>query len=126
MKPSPQAVEASPRWTTRTRTTPIFKDEGDLLKEGEADLRARIMTSQMFAQVLLKGYHALRSYGVDFMALREWKENAILDEARKLKPVPASEKIIHYLCRLENAISAAIRRKQIKTIVDNTAPPEGT
>jgi hypothetical protein len=82
------------------------------------------MTSQMFAQVLLKGYHALRSYGVDFMALREWKENGILDEARKLKPVPASEKIIAYLCRLENAISAAIRRKGFKTIVDNTTPPE--
>lgn len=101
-----------------------MKDEGDLLKESAADLRARIMTSQMFAQVLLKGYSALRSYGVDFMSLREWKENAILDEARKLKPVPGAELIIAYLCRLENAISAAIRRKQLKTIVDNTRPPE--
>ena len=82
------------------------------------------MTSQMFAQVLLKGYQALRSYGVDFMSLREWQENGILDEARKLKPQPASEKIIAYLCRLENAIRAAVQRKQIKTIVDNTNPPE--
>jgi hypothetical protein len=82
------------------------------------------MNAQMFSQVLLKGYHALRSYGVDMMALREWGEMGILDEARKLKPQAGAEKIIAYLCRLENAISAAIRRKQIKTIVDNTTPPE--
>ena len=82
------------------------------------------MTSQMFAQTLLKGYHALRSHGVDFMSLREWKDNGVLDAARKLKPIPGSELIINYLCRLENAISAAIRRKQLKTIVDNTTPPE--
>ncbi|MGV1835221.1 hypothetical protein ACQZ6C_10705 [Rhizobium rhizogenes] len=78
----------------------------------------------MFAQVLLKAYHALRSYGVDMMSLREWGEVDTLDEARKLKPQAGAEKIIAYLCRLENAISAAIRRKQIKTIVDNTTPPE--
>lgn len=82
------------------------------------------MTSQMFGQVLLKGYSALRSYGVDFMKLPEWSDNAVLDEARKLKPHKGAEKIINYLIRLENAISAAIRRTQIKAIVDNTKPPQ--
>ena len=71
--------------------------------------------------MVLAGYQALRSYGVDFMSLREWKDVDEIDEARKLKPQAAVHKIIAYCTRLENAIKAAIRRKQtIRLHTDNT------
>lgn len=99
----------------------MFKDEEELLRETEADLRARIMTSQFLARVLLQGYAALKSYGVDFMSLREWKENAILDNAWRLKPQAAQERIFQYLARVEHAIKAAVNRKtNIKKVVDNS------
>lgn len=55
------------------------------------------------------------------MSLREWKENGVLDEARKLKPQAMSEKTVAYLMRIRNAITAAINRKvNISLHTDNT------
>lgn len=83
------------------------------------------MSYQMFAQVMLKGYTALKSYGVDFQSLPEWKDTTDLDEARRLKPIPGQELTMKYLCRLENAIQAAINRRQnIRLHTDNTTPPK--
>lgn len=87
------------------------------------DLRARLTTAEMTVGVLFHAYDALRSYGVDFKTLREWKENEVLDEARKLKPQAMSEKVVAYLQRLRNAITAAVNRKvNIKLHTDNTPP----
>lgn len=77
----------------------------------------------MFAQVLLTGYNALRSYSVDFMKLWEWEDDGerVFDQARKLQPKPGNELLMKYLCGLENAIKAAIRRSTgISKVIDNT------
>jgi hypothetical protein len=97
-----------------------LKDEEDYLKENAGELRSRLMSYQFFAQVLLKGYAALLNYGVNFMDLPEWKDDEALNEARKLKPEKGSEKIVSWLTRLENAIAAAVRRKQFRV---NNQPP---
>lgn len=94
-----------------------MNEEKDYVKEDRQDLVARLMGAQAMAQFLLRAYTAFRSYGVDFMHLPEWKDTTALDEARKLKPHVAQGKIMAYFTRLENALSAAIRRKQFKLSV---------
>lgn len=91
-----------------------LKDEEDYSKADRQDLVARLMHAQIFGQFLLKGYQALRSYGVDFMRLPEWQDQTELEEAAKLKPHAAQSRIVAYFVRLENALRAAIRRKQFK------------
>lgn len=86
------------------------------------------MTAEMFAQVLLQGYHALRSYRVDFMKLWEWEDDSkLIDEARRLQAKPGAELLMRYLMGLENAIKAAVRRTtQLHKVIDNTTKTEPT
>jgi hypothetical protein len=96
-------------------------DKPLLTHDDELDLRARVTVAHYFAHVLLQGYNALRSHGVDFMRLREWKENSILEEAWKLKPTAAQSHIMGYLERLSHAITAAVKRKQnVRLVQDNS------
>jgi hypothetical protein len=88
-------------------------DETDYAKQDRQDLVARLMSAQAAVQFLLRAYHAFRSYGVDFMKLPEWNMEALRD-AHKLKPHQAQPRVIAFWTRLENALSAAIRRKQFK------------
>lgn len=99
-----------------------LNDEVDLNKEDRQDLIARIMSAQAMGRFLLSGYHALRSYGVDFMKLPEWLDQSPLEEAARLKPHAAQWAILNYFTRLENALKAAIRRKGFKVHLGK--PPE--
>ncbi|WP_269929960.1 hypothetical protein [Aminobacter sp. HY435] len=91
-----------------------LKDEVDFVKEDRQDLVARLMGAQAMGHFLLNAYSALRSYGVDFMKLPEWQDQKELEDAAKLKPHAAQWKVLNYTTRLENALKAAIRRKQFK------------
>lgn len=91
-----------------------YKDEGDYEREDKQDLTARLMGAQMLSQFLMRAYTILRSYGVDFMKLPEWTNQNELDEAMKLKPHAAQHKIGHYFQKLNNALTAAVRRASFK------------
>lgn len=96
-------------------------DEVNYSAAQKEDLIARLMSAQMYGHFLLKAYNALLSYEVNYKTLRVYQEMAdVSDKARKLKPVAAQELLINFFTRLENDLSAAIRRKSLKTIVDNT------
>lgn len=74
--------------------------------------------------MVIAGYHALRSYGVDFMALPEYSQLGELEEAKKLKPKHMAEATVNFCNRLRNAITAAVNRKtNIKLHTDNTIKP---
>lgn len=76
---------------------------------------------QMYAQFLHKAFNAIVSYGVNYKKLRVYAEmGEVADQARKLKPVAGQELLINFFSRLENDLSAAVRRSQLTTIVDNT------
>lgn len=102
----------------------MLKDNGDWEKESNEDIRARVGTYMAFTQVLLKAYHALKNYGVDFQALPEWKDDKTLDEARKLKPIPGQQIVVSWITRLDHAISAAIRRKQLRGLNGGLPPKD--
>jgi hypothetical protein len=91
------------------------------------DLEARLHGAEAFSRALLAGYHALRSYGVDFMSLPEWKQMDELEDAKRLKPKHMAEKVVNFCSRLQNAIKAAINRKQnIRLHTDNTKGSDPT
>ncbi|MDG4856412.1 hypothetical protein [Mesorhizobium sp. WSM4982] len=91
-----------------------LNDEIDYIKLEKEDLVARLMGAQMLTRFVLRGYSAQVSYGVNFMDLPEWKDMAALEEAYKLRPYAAQWKVVAWMERLDNALSAAIRRKQFK------------
>lgn len=79
------------------------------------------MTFQMYGQFLHKAYTALLSYGVNYKTLRVYAEmHEVASKAAKLKPTAGQELLINFFTRLENDLDAAVRRKSIKPIVDNT------
>jgi len=82
---------------------------------------------RMYGQVQHTAYDALLSYGVNYKTLPEYKQMAtVAERSTQLKPGPAQEYIIAFLSRLENAIKAAIRRKQAFTVVVDNTPPSPT
>lgn len=89
-----------------------LKQEVDLIQEEKQDLLARLMGAQAMGRFLLRAYHAFKNYSVDFLTLPEWLNNEQLDRARKMRPHAAQHHIIDYFMKLENALTAAIRRKQ--------------
>jgi hypothetical protein len=94
-----------------------LNDEIDYANADRADLVARLMGAQMMARFVLRGYNAKKNYDVDFMALPEWLDMAALDEAYKLRPYAAQWKVVAWMERLDNALSAAIQRKKMSLVV---------
>lgn len=100
-----------------------LKDEVDYVKEDREDLVARLTSAQAFGNFLLKAYDALLHYGINYKLLPEWVNgNATLDDARKLKPHAAQWTIINWIVTMENALKAAIRRKQF--VLHDNKPPK--
>lgn len=97
-----------------------LQDEVDYTAQTREDLIARLMANQAATQAILKGYVALRSYGVDMMKLPEWLDMSLIEKAHRLKPVNALPMMIEWAARLEHAISAAKSRKTFSVAVDNT------
>jgi hypothetical protein len=91
-------------------------DEIDYNTADRRDLIARLMGAQMMARFVLRGYTAQVSYGVNFMDLPEWKDMEQLDEAYKLRPHSAQLKVVAWMERLDHALTAAIRRKQMQLV----------
>lgn len=84
----------------------------------EAVLLARLVSAQALNQFLLNAHMALKAHGVDFMSLPEWQDQTEIDEALTLKnPMRAQDRIVSYIGRMENALSAAVRRKQMRLTV---------
>lgn len=100
-----------------------LKDETNYVDEDRQDLVSRLMSAQALDQFLFSAYDALKHYGVDFKSLPEW-EWAVGEwqEARRLKPHRAQEKIIASIMRLDHALKAAVKRKQFKLL--NMKEPE--
>lgn len=89
-------------------------DAIDHTKLEKEDLVARLMGAQMLARFILRGYSAKVSYDVDFMKLPEWQNMQDLEETYKLRPYAAQWKIAAWIGRLDRALDAAIRRRQMQ------------
>lgn len=102
-----------------------LKDEKDYVSEDRQDLVARLMGAQALGNFLLRAFDALLNYGVNFKKLTEWTEaQAEWDEAAKLKPHRAQERIIHSILKLESGLRAAVRRKQFSLLNKPDVPPK--
>lgn len=85
-------------------------------KEDREDLHARLLGAQALGHFLLRAYEAYRTHRVDFMALPEWSNKTMLEEAKTLRPHHAQSKIVLWFERLENALTAALRRKSMRLL----------
>lgn len=86
------------------------------MKEAKEDLVVRLLHAQLMGHFLLFAYDTLRSYSVNFKDLPEWKDMKTLDDARRLKPQAAHALVTGWFEKLENALRAAIRRKQFRDV----------
>lgn len=74
----------------------------------------RLTLAQAWVAFLHKAYDALLFHGVNYRTLKDYANSTELDDANKLPITQARDKIVMWLRRLENSISAAVRRKNFK------------
>ncbi len=82
----------------------------------------RLTLAQAWVGFLNFAYDALLHHGVNYRNLREYKESTELDDAQKLPMTEGRNKITQWLERLQNSISAAIRRKSFKVVPKDPEP----
>ena len=86
------------------------------LREQVEEQGIRLTLAQAWQGLMLKAYDALLNYGVNYRSLPEYEQDQTLDESMDLPISKARNNIIGWLGRLENAISAAVRRKTFRLV----------
>jgi hypothetical protein len=79
-------------------------------------LQVRLVLAQGFVGLLQKAYDALLHYGVNFRDLPEYKDDKVLEDASKMEVTEGRNIIVTWMGKVESAISAAVRRKQFRTV----------
>jgi hypothetical protein len=76
----------------------------------------RLTLAQAWAKLLMYAYDALLHHGVNYRQLPEYKDTSALDVALddKTSMEQGRGKVMGYLERLTNGITAAVRRKGMK------------
>lgn len=99
-----------------------MNDELDYVTQERQDLVSRLMGAQALSLFLLRAFDAFVAYGVNFKSLPEWQDQTDLDTARTLKATAAQGLIMTYMARLEHALAAAVRRRQM--VLQNKRPDD--
>lgn len=102
----------------------MLHNELDYEKANREDIVARLMAAQSFAQLLLKAFDALVTFGVNFKTLPEWSDMTTLERAAKMRPVTGTPLIIGWFSKLDSALDAAVRRKQFRLMSSNPRDPK--
>jgi len=74
----------------------------------------RLTLAQAWIKLYQYAYDALLHYGVNYRSLKEFGENTLVEEAMQMPITAGRNKIVEYLGKLQNAIRAAVNRKQFK------------
>jgi hypothetical protein len=91
-----------------------LKSEVDGLRRQVNEQEVRLTLAQAWVNFLRFAYDALLHHEVNYKILKEVKDTRTLDEAEDLPVTAARNVIAEYLGRCQNAIKAAIRRKNFK------------
>jgi hypothetical protein len=96
----------------------MTSDEDPLVLDNRI-LAVRLSLAQAWIKVLLQAYDALLHYGINYRTLKEWKDWGAqlapnLDNHGTLEDGRA--KIMNYIERLGNGITAAVRRKHMRPV----------
>ena len=91
------------------------------LSEQEKDaelklLRVRFQLLSGFVDLLRYAYSALLHHDVNYQDLPAYKNETLLDEARKLPMSRGSDKFVEWMARVKHDIRAAINRKGFRKI----------
>lgn len=79
-------------------------------------LRVRFQLASGFVDLLRYAYDALLHYGVNYKNLPAYKDEALLDEARKLPASQGFDKFVEWMARVKHDIRAAINRKGFRKL----------
>lgn len=85
-------------------------------KTTTAELSGRLTMAKALAQLWSHAYDALLHHGVNFKSLPEWKDPEPLDAIGKLPFHRGAQEYVSWMGRVQNAITAAVRRKGFKVV----------
>lgn len=91
-----------------------LRKEATDLRQRVHEQEVRLTLAQAWINLYQYAYDALLHYGVNFRALKEFANTGVLEDAMKLPITGARNMIVEYLGKLQNAIRAAVNRKQFK------------
>lgn len=74
----------------------------------------RLTLAQAWIKLYQYAYDALLHYGVNYRSLKEFADAEVVEEAMQMPVTAGRNKIVEYLGKLQNAIRAAVNRKQFK------------
>ena len=95
-----------------------LKEEIAALTQRVRRMEIRLLLARAWVSFLEKAYDALLYHGVNYRTMPEYKNSAALDKAMKLPPEEGKVEIVSWLGKLESALAAYIRRKQLKLHVN--------
>ena len=79
-------------------------------------LACRLIMAQAYVHLCEKAYDALLYHGINYRDTPEYKDQTLLDDARKVVIAQGRVKVMLWLERVEHGIEAAIRRKTFKRV----------
>ncbi len=93
-----------------------LQKEAATLRKEVTILGIRLTLAQAWIDFFRHAYDALLTHGVNYRTLPEYKDSTELDDAQDLPVQAGREKIITWIGRLKNAVSAAVRRKGFRQV----------
>lgn len=85
---------------------------GDNLKV----VKVRLRLAQAFIDMLQHAFDALLHHGVNYRTLPAYKDETLLEEARRLPLEQGHDSFIEWMRRVTKDINAAVRRKGLRQI----------
>ena len=79
----------------------------------------RLTMAQAFGQLMVKAFDALLHHGVNYRNLPEYKDEALLDEAKTLPLQRGFASYMRWMERVENGLAAAVRRKTFRDVKED-------
>lgn len=77
---------------------------------------ARMTMAQSFGSMMLKAYDALLHYGVNFRDGSAYKDETLLDDAKKAPLARSVQLYVKWMANIESDIRALIARKSFKKV----------
>jgi hypothetical protein len=91
--------------------TERLRQEVEELRKDQEVLNIRVYLAHEWLRFYQWAYDVLLAYGVNFKSVKEYQDDAVLEEAMDMPISKARNRIVEYLRRLKSGTRAAARRK---------------
>lgn len=85
--------------------------------------RNRLMLASAFVDFMRFAYGALLTHSINYLSLKSYTDQSILEDAEKLPPSRGADRYIEWLGGIRHDITASIRRKGMRVVAQAKRSP---